>query len=385
MAFAASEPMNADLPSNSPLALEAMDSPVAGGDRARQSGEQPPAGPGIQRELGITMADEFLAAAAKEYQEGHIDAALWSRVSGKPGHDPSLVAAAYLRARAATLRREKRAEKAATGADSADSARGATPSKAGRELRESDSTGVGGAPTRTSMPNLKYLLAAGALAIAVVGVLIVAALRENDSAGQPGLPVATVTPDRPVPPVPSANGPSLAPSANGSMSQEIPQPTLEARVQQLKSAGNWNVLVLYASEWTRKEPNNAAAWKDLSIGYANLRQFEDALDAATKATQLAPNDPLLWRNLGRINLAVDLLPEAGVAFARGLTLNPDDADALCGSLTVAQKQGRQQDADAMALRLKALDAVCPGATVAESVAVAAGPSPARKTARPGGR
>ena len=53
------------------------------------------------------------------------------------------------------------------------------------------------------------------------------------------------------------------------------------KVSDLKAAGNWNVLVLYAVEWTRKAPTNADAWNELSMGYAKLRQFNEAR-AATK-------------------------------------------------------------------------------------------------------
>ena len=50
------------------------------------------------------------------------------------------------------------------------------------------------------------------------------------------------------------------------------------KVSELKAAGNWNVLVLYAVEWARKAPANAEAWNELSLGYAKLRQFNDALE-----------------------------------------------------------------------------------------------------------
>jgi len=111
------------------------------------------------------------------------------------------------------------------------------------------------------------------------------------------------------------------------------------------------VLVLYANEWTRKQPNNAAAWRELSVGYANLQQFNDALDAATKAVELSPEDALPWRNLGQINLTVDRLHEAGIAFGRALAVNPDDADARCGAALVAQRQERPKDPNALTRRV----------------------------------
>ena len=149
-------------------------------------------------------------------------------------------------------------------------------------------------------------------------------------------------------------------------------------MQQLKSVGKWNVLVLYATEWTRQEPNNAVAWTELSVGYAKLRQFNEALDAATNAVQLSPGDSLPWRNLGQINLAVDRVPEAGIAFDRALSVSPDDADARCGAALVAKRQARSKDADAIAGRVRSADGSCPDASDGESTVVSAAGSAARK-------
>jgi tetratricopeptide (TPR) repeat protein len=80
-------------------------------------------------------------------------------------------------------------------------------------------------------------------------------------------------------------------------------------VQQLKDAGNWNVFVLHAAKWTREEPNNAAAWNELAIGYTKLHQYDDALVPATKAAELSPDEAPLWRNLGHLNLKLDRLPK----------------------------------------------------------------------------
>jgi tetratricopeptide (TPR) repeat protein len=139
------------------------------------------------------------------------------------------------------------------------------------------------------------------------------------------------------------------------------------------------------------------------MGYVKLRQFRDALDAATKAVQLAPGSFLAWQNLGKVNLALQdsaaalaaferatalneqdvislvqagmldarlgRLPEAKVAFAKALALSPEDVDALCGATSIAQKEGRLKDAEAMAQQLKTLDGVCRDPT-GESVRVA---------------
>ena len=252
--------------------------------------------------------------------------------------------------------------------------------------RESVSTKVAGVRSRGVKPKLKYLAAAAAaLAFVVAVVWLIASPRERESVQQPIVSAVAPSPNRSAPPTPLGSEQPVVKSASGGTNQGGPEPTLESTVQQLKNDGKWNVLVLYASEWTRKEPNNATAWNELSVGYAKLRQFDDALNAATKAVQLSPEDSLLWRNLGHVNLALERLPEAGIAFDRALAVRSDDADARCGAALVAQSQARPKDADAIVRRVRSADGSCPDVSDGESTAVPAGGSAARKPVSSVGR
>jgi hypothetical protein len=213
----------------------------------------------------------------------------------------------------------------------------------------------------------KYSIA-GAVALAcVVMILWLIASPRQSAPVPPAVSAAVPAPGRSAPAIPPATGRP----AVGATNQVAQAPAFEDRVQELKQTGNWNVLVLYASEWTRKQPNNASAWHELGVGYTNLRQFVDALEAAKKAAQLAPENASLWSDVGYLNLTVQRLPEAGTAFDRALALTPDHADALCGAASVAKQQGRPNDADALAKRVNS-DAGCPGMSDTASVSVATG-------------
>src|SRR5205823_1182667 len=84
--------------------------------------------------------------------------------------------------------------------------------------------------------------------------------------------------------------------------------------------------------------------------------------------QLSPGNPRFWRNLGHINLAVERLPDAEIAFDKALAVNADDADALCGTALIAQRQGRPKDADAIAKRIKSLNENCHGVSDGQTAA-----------------
>jgi tetratricopeptide (TPR) repeat protein len=284
-----------------------------------------------------------------------------------------LVIAAYLRARAKALKPAHKPDQDS----SIQSARPAPDQQGGAQRgqmgasAEVGSTDHAAVRPRGARQTLLYVsLAAAALASAVAVAYLMVSPRQADSGRQQIVSVASPPTQTAPPNPPAGEQPAVASSSRGT-GEAGPEPTIAATVRQLKEAGNWNVLVLYAAEWTRKEPDNAVAWNTLSIGYSKLRQYNDALDAAAKAVQLAPEDAVAWRNLGQINLAVDRVPEAGAAFARALTISPGDADARCGAAWVAQIQARPKDAGASARPIGPADGSCPDPGNAGNVVVSA--------------
>lgn len=364
--------MAADPLSSKALALEPVEFPTAGAGSPRAPLEEVSAKDKPQRDLRMTSADEFLATAAKEYEAGTVDQALWRRAADQCRGDASLVIAAYLNARATVLR-HKRDETAKN------KPRPVSPNPAPSDSEieveadiETASANLAGVLARAKRMKLWYAAGAAA-AFAVVGAIVF--LVASPGGSDPALArTASPSTNRSAPSPARTSAQATSADAQGSGGAGS-APTLAATVQQLKAAGNWNVVVLYATEWTRKEPGNAAAWHELSAGYAKLRQYNEALDAAAKAVQLAPGDSLVWRNLGQINLAVDRLPEAGFAFDRALAVSPDDADARCGAALVAQRQSRPKDPGAISARVGPSDAGCPELASESAVSVVVG-SPA---------
>lgn len=330
------------------LALEPTDAPTRGGDNA----DNESAADAAKRDLHITTTDEFLAQAAREYKAGAIDQALWRRAADKGGSDASLVIALYLRSRATALKSQRKQDER-----SAIQARGAAkrrdPSDVSDESKpKSEIASSLFRGDRPRVPTSKRLPLAGA----VVGLAIVAAIAYKFMSPSEVEPARAPTAAASSPPAKAGAQPVAGSDNADPGNPELPLPV---RIQQLKDLGKWNVLVLYATEWTRREPGNAVAWSELGAGFAKLRQYNDAIEAATKAVQLAPQDPFTWRNLGYINLAVDRLPEAGVAFAKALALHPDDPGARCGAATVALRQARPKDPDAITKQVKPADSACP--------------------------
>ena len=196
-----------------------------------------------------------------------------------------------------------------------------------------------------------------------------------------------------------AVAPGSAAAAKPAASVPLPKPTgaspeLLRKIQELRDAGNANVLVLYLVEWTRKEPTNSTAWDQLRAGYATLKQYDDALAAAKKAQELSPEDARLWHNLGVahadagdpvsalrafdqavarddqdadafrqigiLNAQLSQIQEAGRAFDKALALRPGDHVALCMRTAVAALSSAPKDTYATAKQVRAIDAKCRG-------------------------
>ena len=130
--------MKANPPSRAALSLEAAESSAPAGDAMRKASDQSASTENAKRDLRISTSDEFLAQAAKEYQEGRIDQALWRRAADQGANDASLVIAAYLRARATALQLQRKRTAVAQGrAHKSDPARGTGERDGGSEPRRS--------------------------------------------------------------------------------------------------------------------------------------------------------------------------------------------------------------------------------------------------------
>jgi tetratricopeptide (TPR) repeat protein len=344
--------------------------------------------------------DRFILRATKEHAEGHIDPSLWSRAFAQAKGDKVLATRLYLTSRATALRVAKRQDSAARRANVVEALSNAPWPGFESEARASSETAsqnpspplrAGASPSRR-----RIILAAAAFGsvLVIAGSLFV--LWPTRGPAQQSAARAAAPADVSGPLAPSAIESTRLPQASGE--------NVVGKVQALEKAGNWNLLVIYATEWTRKQPSNVEAWRTLSVGYAKLRQFREAVDAGSKAIQLAPEDFLLWQNLGQINLAVPRpaealvafqraaalnerdvvslaqvgiistqlgqLAQAKVAFDQALALSPEDVTTLCGAASLAQKEGRAKDAEAFTLRATSGDGRCPDPpTVTESTRV----------------
>jgi hypothetical protein len=413
-------PQSGSAPSGLAVAAESSPSDDAPPSADRVD-ESPTAEDVAQADPGT--ADKFLTAATKEFDAGIVDQALWKWAIVQTGGDRTRATETYLRARATALRvskRDKRQERSARRARAMSELGQPTESPAAPNAPASEPRPA--ARPRGAQPKHKQVLWIGGVLASLFVIAVLVTVRSgNGVAQQSGAkPPTSASAEQQAP----ANATAAAVAPNVRPATAAAKPAIESiatenlagKMETLKSAGNWNMVVLYAVEWARKQPENPQPWRELSAGYLKLHQYREALDATTRVTQLASDDAAAWRSLGEINVALQQpvealaafqeavarndrdsasivqigtintqlgrLPDAQSAFAKALALNASDVDALCGSQTIAQKEGREKDADALARQISTLDGRCRDANPGQTVRVAVGTKKTAPASRP---
>ena len=379
----------------------------------RDTAPPPPAATENAAAQEAPSVDKYLAAATSEYEQGEIDQPLWDRALAQANGDRESAVPHYLRARATALRvrkRDLRTEKRTRASHVTDNAPSgsAHPASTGRSK-------AGDGKRRSVKFNASYGIALVATCAAIVWGAMLLYVSLGRTAPQETAVAASVVPaNRSEPSVRTDTSARAVKSASDSGAQKRPSAELIARIDELRLADNWNVLVLYATEWTRLEPGNAAAWNQLSLGYEKLRQYDDAYAAATKAVSLAPKEPLYWRNLGdldrelnlpdealraygeasalndkdihslvqlgMLNLRLARMPEARLALDKALAANPDDPEVVCLKAVVARPPTAAKELPAAAKHLETFTGSCRDFAERKDPAVVANGSNATQSA-----
>jgi len=261
--------------------------------------------------------DPFVAQALREYASEKVDNPTWERALAQVNGDVPAAETVYVRSRAAVLRAQDRLR---------------------REARQAALAAHDNDPPYVEPPPAWQRYKLAIVGAAVVIAAIVAGIYMTSGGDEPSGAVAAVTSR-------SAAKAPAPPAANAVAVKPVQASVaFDKKVQELRDAGNFNVMVLYATEWTRKEPDSAAAWDQLRAGYVHLRQYEDARSAARKAVQLSPDDARMWRNLANVNMDLDDPDGALAAYEQASARNSTDVDSLHAIALLNTRLGKPQEA-----------------------------------------
>lgn len=368
-----------------PIALEPMAAESARPEPSPAAGTAPPPPVAVPPTPRREDLGRFLTAAAREVEAGWIERPLWESILAQCKGDEAATRDAYIRTRATVLKLEHRDARGP--ATTTPAAAAPVPRESGRPAsRKAAHAEVlpRRAAFRVDFRSPAVLAAAAAAALLVVGGGYWI-FSEGSEAVAPAVTAA---------PAKAATAAAAHTAAPGGDKATVPPPDdgLVARIAKVRDVGNWNVVVLLCTEWTRREPANPAAWLQLSDGYLKLQQYSEALDAATHASQVAPTDAAVWRHLAGVHVALDRYDDAlrdyrqaialdtrdvaslnrigdiatrlgqyadaHAAYDQALALYPDDVDASCGQAFATRQQGLARDAEAIEKAIAARDHSC---------------------------
>jgi tetratricopeptide (TPR) repeat protein len=299
-------------------------------------GETAPAAP-----ADPALQDKFYKEAHAQYVEGHIDQPLWDRALAQANNDKEQATPVYLKARATALRlldREMRAkDRASIRADDQRHAQGVTLVRKPVIVEDFPED----LPMEPRFDKRRVAALVAIVAVLALGAVVYFGMQGRDTKAVVTAEAAAAAKAK------AAEFEKAAAERTAALRAEreaAEKATFMAKVAELIETKNWNVLVLYANEWTRREPNNPAAWSQLSVGYNNLKQYNEAMQAAQQAVKLAPKDAAMWRTLGQVTMNANRLEEALVAFEGATTLDERDAESLVQASILQARMGNFADA-----------------------------------------
>lgn len=124
--------------------------------------------------------------------------------------------------------------------------------------------------------------------------------------------------------------------------QKIFERSLQASVQAALDHQDPTAAKRVCEEHLRRLPNDADAHRYLGQVLIILGEHEQALTIATRATELAPQDPRTWSDLGRVLVLARKIRDAVICFEQAVALAPDYADGW-HNLGLALKQAGQPE------------------------------------------
>ncbi|HEV2862255.1 MAG TPA: FG-GAP-like repeat-containing protein [Pyrinomonadaceae bacterium] len=109
-------------------------------------------------------------------------------------------------------------------------------------------------------------------------------------------------------------------------------------------------------EATQLAPDEPAAWADLGLLFMRQRQFEQAAENLEKARQLAPDNPGLYVLLGQLESARGNYAEAVKHFRKAGELDPKNLKALYALSREVEREGEAGEQEVLSLLQKILEA-----------------------------
>lgn len=102
--------------------------------------------------------------------------------------------------------------------------------------------------------------------------------------------------------------------------------------------------VKLAMVWVEENPASAEAWQHLGTVLAGVGAYEDAIEALSRATVIAPEDPSTWTDLGAAYLRSTQYKDGIKALHTALDLEPFFAKAHYNLGIAYLKLGKQEKA-----------------------------------------
>ena len=92
-------------------------------------------------------------------------------------------------------------------------------------------------------------------------------------------------------------------------------------------SGNYSAAIKYYDEYLKRNPNNAKAYYNRGLAYANLQKYNEAISDYTTAISIDPNYADAYNNRGTVYANLQKYNEAISDYTTAISIDPNHADA----------------------------------------------------------
>jgi tetratricopeptide (TPR) repeat protein len=133
-------------------------------------------------------------------------------------------------------------------------------------------------------------------------------------------------------------------AANQALAIRTSTTALGARADALFYLGQYNDAIGAYTNYTAVVTNQESAYCNLAYSYVMVNNSAQALTTYSQCTNLNPNDPLIWNQIGMVDMSLGKYTDALSAFNKATALTTTNAEIWNNKGEVLLEMGQYQDA-----------------------------------------
>ena len=101
-------------------------------------------------------------------------------------------------------------------------------------------------------------------------------------------------------------------------------PSFLDKAEVMRKDKDWHKLIELAQQWVKNGPEDDTSWFYLANAFANIEQYDQAIQAYRESLRIEPADASVWIELGKVYANIKQYDKAITAYLEALRIQPTD-------------------------------------------------------------